>query len=110
MCVSSSATRIFFASISSSPCPSICDWRFATPIDRDEYVCDWNSNCKSQIANRKSQIPSFRQLQLKPKTTSLANLALHKHPPAVHRLDDLLHQRQPQPGSLGHPVVGLGSV
>src|SRR5687768_14736363 len=45
------------------------------------------------------------QIQLKPETAPLPNPALNEQPSAVHGLDDVLHQREAEPGAVGHPLV-----
>src|SRR5690348_18480288 len=82
MCDSSSATRIVFAFV-------VVAIAFLSP-PAGKYL--------------------IRQLQLKTETASLSDLALREHPPAVHGLDDLLHERQPQARALGHAVIGLCPV
>src|SRR5436853_5340847 len=64
------------------------------------------------IQNRQSriQISSFTKIQFEPKTAALAHGALDEKPPVMHRLDNVLNQRESQTRAFCHPAVGLGSV
>src|SRR4051812_13856134 len=94
---------------SSASCPSCAVTTlypaFRSFIDTTCRMCDSSSATRivlgfaiaiSQLSARAPEFNSIRELQLEPEAASLADLALHEHTPAVHRLDDLLNQRQPQ--------------
>src|SRR5258705_11360601 len=67
-------------------------------------MCDSSSATKIRFASILHTL-SFCELQLEAKATALAHVALDERFAAVHGLDDLLHQRQPKPGALGHAVI-----
>src|SRR4051812_32613612 len=81
MCDSSSATKIVF----SSPLLIISPWFPSRPS-------------------------SLAQIELEAETAPLAYFAFERHSPAMHRLDDVLHERQPEPGSLSHVLVRLDAI
>src|SRR4051812_3362548 len=87
MCDSSSATKMVFPVIASSRSLSKLPRSILPPSPK-----------------------SLTQVQLEPETTTLPHFALDDHPPVVHRLHDVLHERQAQPRALGHAVVRLGPV
>src|SRR5262245_32910531 len=83
MCDSSSATRIVFSLMTDAPAHS-------RPL--------------------RQRATLFGEVELKPERRALALGALDEDATVVHGLDNVLHQRQPKSGALGHPVVRFDPV
>src|SRR5687768_12107164 len=92
MCDSSSATRIVLPVMS----VVLCHLSFVVGA--------------SDEGPRTTDKGLLAQIQLEPHARPLAHLALHQHAPVMHRLDDVLHQRQAQPGPGGDAAVRASPV
>src|SRR5258706_8744128 len=73
-------------------------------------MCVSSSATRIRLGSIRPLTLSFCELQLEAEATPLAHVALHQRFAAMHGLDDLLHERQPQARALGHAVVGLDAI
>src|SRR5262249_52542620 len=100
---------------SSASCPSLAGTTLDPALVNFSQttcrMCDSSSATRIRFCSAMIQPhPTFirgliTQAQLEPETASLTHVTFHEDPPFVHRLHNVLHERQAQPCALGHVGV-----